>query len=142
MCAPWWPSTAKSTGCHLPRESGGALRTAAGTPLGHPIDPGFEEPREAVKVAPDLDKSYVGLEVLRIDELLKAGLIRPSISPYGSPVIFVKKKDGTLRMCIDYRALNNITIKNAAPLPRIDDILDQLKGSKIFSKIDLRWAYH
>ena len=84
------------------------------------------------------------LEVMRrnIDELLKAGLIRPSVSPYGSPVLFVKKKDGSLRMCIDYRALNNITIKNAAPLPRIDDILDQLKGSKYFSIIDLRSAYH
>ena len=84
------------------------------------------------------------LEVMRrnIDELLKAGLIRPSVSPYGAPVLFVKKKDGSLRMCIDYRALNNITVKNAAPLPRIDDILDQLKGSKYFSIIDLRSAYH
>ena len=78
----------------------------------------------------------------QIDELLKAGLIRPSKSPYGAPVLFVKKKDGSLRMCIDYRALNNITVKNAASLPRIDDILDQLHGAKVFSLIDLRSAYH
>ena len=78
----------------------------------------------------------------QIDELLKKGLIRPSTSPYGAPVLFVAKKDGTLRMCIDYRALNSITVKNAASIPRIDDILDQMNGAKVFSTIDLRWAYH
>jgi hypothetical protein len=71
---------------------------------------------------------------------MKAKLIRPSVSPYGAPVLFVTKKDGSLRMCFDYRALNALTVKNAAPLPRVDDILDQLKGSRVFSLIDLRFA--
>ena len=78
----------------------------------------------------------------QIEELLAQGHIRPSTSPYGSPVLFVKKKEGTLRMCVDYRALNKITIKNKYPLPRIDELLDRLVGSKYFSKIDLRSGYH
>jgi hypothetical protein len=64
--------------------------------------------------------------------------IRPSSSPWGAPVLFVKKKDGSMRMCVDYRSLNEVTIKNKYPLPRIDDLFDQLKGAKYFSKIDLR----
>nr|AAS90689.2 putative polyprotein [Oryza sativa Japonica Group] len=78
----------------------------------------------------------------QVDEQLQKGYIRPSTSPWGAPVIFVEKKDKTKRMCVDYRALNEVTIKNKYPLPRIDDLFDQLKGAKVFSKIDLRSAYH
>jgi len=78
----------------------------------------------------------------QLDELLEAGFIQPSCSPWGAPVLFVSKKDGALRMCIDYRALNRLTVKNSYPLPRIDDIFDQLKDAKYFSKIDLRSGYH
>ena len=78
----------------------------------------------------------------QLTDLLDKGFIRPSTSPYGAPVLFVKKKDGTLRMCIDYRALNNQTIKNRYPLPRIDELLDQIAGAKYFTKIDLRSGYH
>ncbi|KAK8921802.1 hypothetical protein KSP39_PZI019922 [Platanthera zijinensis] len=70
------------------------------------------------------------------------GYIRPSSSPWGAPVLFVKKKDGSLRLCIDYRELNKVTIKNKYPLPRVDDLFDQLKGSSVFSTIDLRTGYH
>ncbi|KAL5577207.1 hypothetical protein UlMin_018906 [Ulmus minor] len=79
---------------------------------------------------------------LQLQELLEKGFIRPSHSPWGAPVLFVKKKDGTFRMCIDYRELNKMTIKNKYPLPRIDDLFDQLKGAAVFSKIDLRSGYH
>ena len=78
----------------------------------------------------------------QLNELLEKGYIRPSKSPYGSPVLFVRKKDGSFRMCIDYRALNNITIRNSYPLPRIDDLLDQLKGAKYFTTLDLRSGYY
>ena len=78
----------------------------------------------------------------QLDELLESEFIRPSKSPWGSPVLFVSKKDGKMRMCIDYRALNRLTIKNSYPLPQIDDIFDQLNGAKFFSKIDLRSGYH
>ncbi|GJY03192.1 putative reverse transcriptase domain-containing protein [Tanacetum coccineum] len=70
------------------------------------------------------------------------GFIRPSTSPWGAPILFVKKKDGSFRMCIDYRELNKLTIKNRYPLPRIDDLFDQLQGSSVYSKIDLRSGYH
>ncbi|KAJ0833047.1 putative nucleotidyltransferase, Ribonuclease H [Helianthus annuus] len=78
----------------------------------------------------------------QLQELLDKGFIRPSSSPWGAPVLFVKKKDGTFRMCIDYRELNKVTIKNRYPLPRIDDLFDQLQGSSYYSKIDLRSGYH
>ncbi|GJV33666.1 putative reverse transcriptase domain-containing protein [Tanacetum coccineum] len=74
--------------------------------------------------------------------LADRGFIRPSTSPWGAPVLFVKKKDGSFRMCIDYRELNKLTIKNRYPLPRIDDLFDQLQGSSVYSKIDLRSGYH
>ncbi|XP_074300766.1 uncharacterized protein LOC141632083 [Silene latifolia] len=73
----------------------------------------------------------------QLDELAEEGYIRPSVSPWGAPVLFVKKKDGSLRLCVDYRELNNVTIKNRYPLPRIDDLFDQLSGAGVFSKIDL-----
>ena len=78
----------------------------------------------------------------QLQELLDKGFIRPGFSPWGAPVLFVKKKDGSFRMCIDYRELNKLTIKNRYPLPRIDDLFDQLQGAQYFSKIDLRSGYH
>eukprot|EP00253_Pinus_taeda_P001689 PITA_01689 len=79
---------------------------------------------------------------MQLQELLEKNYIRPSVSPWGAPVLFVKKKDGTLRMCIDYRQLNKLTIKNKYPLPRIDELFDQVKGATVFSKIELRSGYH
>ncbi|GJY48897.1 putative reverse transcriptase domain-containing protein [Tanacetum coccineum] len=78
----------------------------------------------------------------QLKELQDKGFIRPSSSPWGAPVLFVKKKDGSFRMCIDYRELNKLTVKNLYPLPIIDDLFDQLQGSQFFSKIDLRSRYH
>jgi hypothetical protein len=77
----------------------------------------------------------------QIDELSEKGYIRPSTSPWAAPILFVEK-DGTRRMCIDYRALNEVTIKNKYPLPRIEDLFDQLRGASMFSKINLRSGYH
>ena len=73
----------------------------------------------------------------QLEELMDKGFIHPSSSPWGCPAIFVKKKDGTLRMCVDYRPLNAVTVKNKYPLPRIDTLFDQLAGAMVFSKIDL-----
>jgi hypothetical protein len=78
----------------------------------------------------------------QIEELLSKGFIRPSSSPWGAPTLFVDKKDGSRRMCVDYRSLNGVTIKNKYPLPRIEDLFDQMRGAKVFSKIDLRSGYH
>ena len=75
---------------------------------------------------------------MQLIKLLEKGFIRPSVSPWGVPVLFIKKKDGTMRLCIDYRKLNQVTIKNKYPLPRIDDLFDQFQGARVFSKIDLR----
>jgi hypothetical protein len=79
---------------------------------------------------------------IQLKELLDLGLVRPSVSPWGASVIFVKKKDGSLRLCIDYRDLNRATVKNRYPMPRIDDLFDQMKGATVFSKVDLRSGYH
>ena len=78
----------------------------------------------------------------QLTELEEAGFIQPSKSPYGAPILFVKKKSGEMRMCVDYRALNNITVKNKYPLPRVDELFDRLQGAKFFSKLDLRSGYH
>ena len=84
------------------------------------------------------------LQELRVhlQELLDKGFIRPSTSPWGGSVLFARNKDKTLRLCIDYRQLNKVTIKNRYPLPRIDDLFDQLRGARVYSKIDLRTGYH
>ena len=79
---------------------------------------------------------------MQLQELLEKKYIRPSVSPWGAPVLFVRKKDGTLRLCIDYRKLNKVTVKNKYPFHRIDDLFNQMRGSKLFSKIDLRYGYH
>ena len=79
---------------------------------------------------------------LQLQGLLEKRFIRPSVSPWGASVLFVKKKDGTLRLCVDYRKLNKMTVKNKYPLPRIDDLFDQLKGASVFLKIDLRSGHH
>ena len=86
----------------------------------------------------------VELQELRVQlqELLDKGFIRSSTSPWGTPVLFAKKKDKTLRLCIDYRQLNRVTVKNRYPLPRIDDLFDQLRGAQVYVKIDLRTGYH
>ncbi|GKE40997.1 hypothetical protein Tco_1464402, partial [Tanacetum coccineum] len=78
----------------------------------------------------------------QLQELSKKGFIRPSSSPWGAPILFVKKKDGSFQMCIDYQELNKLTVKNRYPLPRIDYLFDQLQGSSVYSKIDLRSGYH
>ena len=79
---------------------------------------------------------------MQLTELMHKGFIRPSVLPFGVPVLFVHKKEGTLRLCVDYRALNKATIKNRYPLPRIDELIDQLAGAKYFTKIDLYSGYH
>ncbi|KAH7621131.1 putative Transposon Ty3-I Gag-Pol polyprotein [Nannochloris sp. 'desiccata'] len=88
--------------------------------------------------------SYEELAELKkqILELLEKGFIRPSKSPYGAPILFVRKKNGSLRMCVDYRGLNRISKKNRCPLPRIDELLDRLNGAKYFTSLDLRSGYH
>ncbi|GKD26648.1 hypothetical protein Tco_1232862 [Tanacetum coccineum] len=78
----------------------------------------------------------------QLQDLSDKGFIRPSSSPWGAPVLFVKKKDGSFRMCIDYQELNKLTMKNRYPLPRIDGLFEKLQGSSVYSKIDLRSSYH
>ena len=96
------------------------------------------------KIGPIYKLSVLELTEMKkqVEEALANGFIRPIVSPWGSPVLFTKKKDGQLRMCIDYRALNKQTIRNQVPLPRIDEVWDQLSGAKYFSTIDLRTGYH
>ena len=88
--------------------------------------------------------TLVELQELRVQlqELLDKGFIRLSTSQWCAPVLFAKKKDKTLRLCIDYGELNRVTAKNQYPLPRIDDLFDQLRGARVYSKIDLRTGYH
>ncbi|GBG59253.1 hypothetical protein CBR_g32269 [Chara braunii] len=110
-------------------------------PIRHEIilEDGAVPPRECI-----YRMSEEGLEVLRtqLDDLIDKGWIRPSCSPYGAPVLFVRKKNKELRLCINYRKLNAQTIKNVGPLPRIDDLLQRLGGAKYFSKLDLKAGYH
>jgi hypothetical protein len=116
-----------------------------GLPPSRDIDHRIEvEPGSTPPWRPIYRMSPLELDAMRaeLDRLIKAGSIEPSTSPYGAPVIFVKKKDGKLRMCIDYRALNKITKKNRFPIPLIDDLIDRLQGASIFTKIDLRWGYN
>ena len=103
------------------------------------LEPGAKPPFQAI-----YHQSPAELEEVQkqLKELTDAGHIQASKSPFGAPILFVKKKEGTLRMCVDYRALNKITIKNRYPLPRIDELLDRLHGAKYFTKIDLRSGYH
>ena len=79
---------------------------------------------------------------VQLQKILDKGFVRPSVSPWGAPVLFVKKKDDTLRMCIDYRQINKVTVKNKYPFSRIEDLFDQLKGVGVFSKIDMRSGYY
>jgi hypothetical protein len=78
----------------------------------------------------------------QLTELQESGYIRSNSSPWGAPVLFVQKKDGSQRMCVDYRSLNDVTVKNKYPLPRIEDLFDQMRGARVFSKIDLQTSYH
>eukprot|EP00253_Pinus_taeda_P004559 PITA_04559 len=118
-------------------------------PPGQPPDRGFEHTIEleqgiqAMITTPYRHPKAYRDEIERaIQELLALGHIRPSTSPFASSVVLVKKKDGTLRICIDYRALNKKTLKNRYPIPRIDELMDELRGARFFSKIDLRFGYH
>ncbi|KAA3477409.1 retrotransposon protein [Gossypium australe] len=107
--------------------------------FGIELPPGtFSVSTASYRMAP---KELVELKA-QIQELLDRGFIRPSVSSWGAPILFVKKKDRSVRMCIDYRQLNKLTIKNKYPLPRIDNLFDQLRGASVFSKIDLRSGYH
>ena len=104
-----------------------------------PLEPGAVPPFRPIYRLSPVEKDEV---TKQIGELLSKGLIEPSLSPFGAPILFVAKKDGSLRMVVDYRALNKLTIKNRYPLPRIDDLLDQLQGARIFSSLDLLSGYH
>jgi len=109
--------------------------------VGHtiPLEPGHTPPFKGLyRLSPaELDEAK-----RQIDEYLRKGWIEPSSSPYGAPILFVTKKDGGLRMCIDSRALNKITVKNRYPLPRIEDLFDRLQGARYFSSLDLSQGYH
>ena len=102
------------------------------------------EPNTNPPYGPIYSLSETELHALRnyLDDNLRKGFIRPSNSPAGAPILFAKKKDGSLRLCVDYRGLNRITRKNRYPLPLINDLLDRLKTAKIFTKLDLRAGYN
>jgi hypothetical protein len=102
------------------------------------LEPGITPP--ASRIYPLSGAQLAELRA-QLQELQK-GFVRPSISPYGAPILFVPKKDGGWRLCIDYRALNKITVRNQHPLPRIDEMFEQLHGSCVFSKLDLASGYH
>lgn len=122
---------------------------AEGTTPPFPKERAVDHKIELLEGAKPVKKRAYRLSPLELDELkrqvedlMKRGYIQPSVSPFGSPVIFVKKKSGEMRLCVDYRALNAITIKNSYPLPKIDELLDKLHGAQVFSKIDLASGYH
>ena len=131
------------------------IRKDYGTVLREELPPQMPPTRSVdheIPLKPDMPPPFKGIFRLsqyelhelkrQLDQLLKDGKIRPSTSPYGAPVLFVKKKDGKLRMCIDYRALNSQTIQNRYALPRIDELFDRLHGAKVFSKLDLTSGYY
>ncbi|GKC80880.1 hypothetical protein Tco_1131654, partial [Tanacetum coccineum] len=112
-----------------------------GLPLARPVEFQIDLIPGAAPIARapyQLDLSEMKELSEQLQELFDKGFIRPSSSPWGAPILFVKKKDGSFRICIDYHELNKMTVKNRYPLPRIDDLFDQFQGSSIYSKIDLR----
>nr|GFC38244.1 putative reverse transcriptase domain-containing protein [Tanacetum cinerariifolium] len=121
------------------------LEDLPGLPLTRPVEfqidliPGAAPvARAPYRLAPSEMKKLSG----HLKELSDKGFIRPSFTHWGAPVLFVKKKDGSFRMCIDYQELNKLTVKNRYPLPKIDNLFDQLQGSSVYSKINLRSGYH
>jgi hypothetical protein len=116
---------------------------------GMPLDHDIEFLLKLLPGTPPISKRPYSMPINELVELKRQiaklqakGFIRPISSPWGAPMLFVEKKDGTQRMCVDYRSLNEVTIKNKYPLPRIEDLFDQMKGASVFSKIDLRLGYH
>src|SRR5438046_6978452 len=131
------------------------IRKDYGTVLREELPPQMPPVRSVdheIPLKPDMPPPFKGIFRLsqyelrelkqQLDQLLRDGKIKPSTSPYGAPVLFAKKKDGKLRMCIDYRALNSQTIQNRYALPRIDELFDRLHGAKVFSKLDLTSGYY
>ena len=123
----------------FPKQLPAGLPPARGVDHRIELDPGAPPPSR-----PTYHLSHKELEELdaQLKEYSANGWIRPSQSPYGAPILFVRKKDGTMRMCTDYRGLNKITKKNRYPLPRIEELMDRLQGAQFFTKIDLRQGYH
>ena len=114
-------------------------------PVHRPYDHAIElDPGTIPPYGPIYKQSESKLRVVKdfIDEYLAKGFIRPSQSPAGSPIVFARKKDGSLRLCVDYRGLNRVTKKNRYPLPLISELIDSLKDAKYFTKLDVRWGYN